>query len=172
MGLLVFRIRRNIWTMARNRWVSVTPSPNQNKIKNILKFTYSQSSSQINLYAFIININIVKIGRSRQASVTPSKIRNKINNIIGCYKNNWYLSPEEFIRAKLNSHHQGNHHNQNKKANLDCNKILRLRIKLRQLIICHDTHPNDVNDNDEHPNDVNNIDTEKKQWCQKKWHAP
>ena len=33
--------------------------------------------------------------------------------------------------------------------------------KLRQLIICHDTHPKYFNDNDEHPNNTNNINTEK-----------
>ena len=36
-----------------------------------------------------------------------------------------------------------------------------MRRKLRQLIICHDTNPNNVNKNYEHHNDINNIDTDK-----------
>ena len=37
-----------------------------------------------------------------------------------------------------------------------------MEIKTHQLIICHDTHPNNYNDNYEHPNKINNIDTDKK----------
>ena len=60
--------------------------------------------------------------------------------------------------AKLNQYHRGNCHYQNKKDNLDYNKIFRLIRKLRQLIIFHDTHPTYVNGNDEHTNEINNID--------------
>ena len=45
---------------------------------------------------------------------------------------------------------------------MEYNKIFWLRRKNCQLIIFHDTHPDDVNDNDEHPNDIDNIDAEKK----------
>ena len=45
---------------------------------------------------------------------------------------------------------------------MNYNKILSLWGKLRQLILRHDTHPNDVNANDEHPNKIKNIDTNKK----------
>ena len=62
----------------------------------------------------------------------------------------------------MNSDHIGNRHYQNIKTNLDYNKILRLRRKLRQLIIRHDTHPNNVNNNYEHPNNTKNIYTDKK----------
>ena len=161
MRLFAFIIDIDIWTMERSCRVSITPSPNQIKTNNILKYTYSKISSRINSFGFRIHISIVTMGRSHQESVTPSKIRNKTNNIINCYKHHWSLSPEEVIRAKFNSYHQWNCNYQNKKANADYKKILRLRRKLCQLILFHDTHPNDVNDNDEHPKDIDNIDAKK-----------
>ena len=148
--------------MERSIWVSVTPSPSQNKINNILKLTYFQIISQINSFTFIIHINITTVGRIRQASVTTLQIRKEINNIINSYKNNRSLSTEEVTRAKLNSYYQWNHHYQNKKDNLDYNKILLLRRKQRQLIICHDTYPNDANENYEHPNDIKTLILKKK----------
>ena len=115
--------------MARSRRVSVTPSTNQNKIHNILKFTYSQIFSQINAFTFIINVDIVTMGRNRRASVTPLQIRREIIKILNWYKHHQYLYPEEVVRAKLNSYNRGNHKFYNKKASLDYNKILRLRQK-------------------------------------------
>ena len=60
--------------MVRSGQVSATPSPNQNKTNNILKFTHLKISSQINSFAFRIHINIVTMGRSLQASVMSSEI--------------------------------------------------------------------------------------------------
>ena len=71
------------------------------------------------------------------------------------------MSPEEVIRAKINSYCQGNCHYQNKKYNLGYKTILQLRRKLCQLVISHDTHPRNFNGNYEHPNNINNIDTDK-----------
>ena len=62
------------------------------------------------------------MGRSHRASVIPSKILNKSNNILDCYNHHQYLSPDEVIRAKLNSYHRGNHHYQPKRDNLDYKK--------------------------------------------------
>ena len=100
--------------MARSRRVSVTPSLDQNKINNILKFTYSKISSRINSFAFIIHIDIVTMGRIRQALFTSFQVRKIINNVIDCYKHHQYLSPEEFIRARLNSYHREIFHCKNK----------------------------------------------------------
>ena len=111
--LSTFIICSDIWTMARSCQVSVIQSPNQNKINNILKFTYSQISSWINSFSFRIHINIVTMSRSRWASVTPLQIRNEINNIFNCYKQNRSLFPEEVVKSKLNSYHRKNHHYQN-----------------------------------------------------------
>ena len=44
---------------------------------------------------------------------------------------------------------------------MEYKKILQLRRKYCQLVICHDTHPNNVNDNNKYHNDINNIDTDK-----------
>ena len=44
---------------------------------------------------------------------------------------------------------------------MDYNKILQLRTTPFLLIIWHDTHPKDVNENYEYPNNINNIDTNK-----------
>ena len=44
---------------------------------------------------------------------------------------------------------------------MDYNKTLRLIRNLLQLVIRHDTHPKDANNNGEHPNNVDTIDTNK-----------
>ena len=57
--------------MAKSRRVSVTPSPNQNKINNILKFSHLQIISQIKSFTLKIHIDIATMGRSRRALATP-----------------------------------------------------------------------------------------------------
>ena len=91
--------------MARSCQVLVTLSPNQDKVNNILIFTYSQIISQIKSFNIGIHIDIVTIGRSLRASVTTLQIRKRINNIIDFYKHHRSLSPEEVIGAKFNSIH-------------------------------------------------------------------
>ena len=157
--------------MARSHWVLVIPSPNQNRINNILKFTYSQIISQMNSFAFRIHIDIVTMGRIRQASVTPSQIWNVIIKILDCYTHHRSLSPEEFIRAKLNSYHRRNCHYLNKNLIWTTNKSFDREENFFNWLFVM------INSLDMSRTMMNTLTTSatlirKKQWYQKQWYAP
>ena len=77
--------------------------------------------------------------RPRRITTTPAQIQNKINSILDNYHHDTNHTAMEILCHRRTNYRNGNKNQINRRADLDYNKIIRLKAKLRQVPIVNTT---------------------------------